>query len=290
MQIIVILLLLFILGTFIYTWYEFHSALRLHIFFKKPILNKGSKLIKKILTTSDGIKISSWYIPVKNPKAVAILVHGYHGFKEENEGKASMLKHAQYFNKAGYSTILIDLRSSGESTGKKATLGVNEWRDVETAYDYVKTLPENKGKKIGFFGESMGGVTAIIAKGISGKGDFIIALTPYASFKSLFNFQLLSKGYYLPLFLPMLQLAGLIELGYNYEQYAPINLIKKVNVPIFIAGAKYDEMVPEKDAKYLFDNANNPKEFWQADTTHEIFRNRPMAFQKKILGFLAKYI
>lgn len=288
MHIIIILPILFILGVFIYTWYEFHSALRLHTSLKNPTLSKGLKSIKKILTTSDGIKISSWYMPVKNPKAVIILVHGY---REINADKARMLAHADYLKKSGYSTLLIDLRSFGESEGNKITLGVQEWRDVEAAYDYVKTLPENKNKKIGFYGKSMGGVASIIAKGLSGKGDFVIALTPYASFKSLFNFQLKQKGYYSPIFLPFLRLAGLIELGYNYEQYTPINLIKKVDVPIFIAAAKYDEMIPKNDSRYLFDNANKPKEFWQVATNHyEIFRDNPTVFQKKILNFLSKHI
>ncbi len=288
MPTVIIIFILFILGVFIYTWYEFHFALRSHALVKKPILNKSFKLIKKTLTASDGIKISSWYIPVKNPKAVVILVHGY---REINADKTRMLAHADYLKKAEYSTLLIDLRSFGESEGNKITLGVNEWKDIEAAYDYVKTLVENKNKKIGFYGKSMGGVASIIAKGITGKGDFIITLTPYASFKSLFSFQLTQKGYFVSFFLPFLRLAGLFELGLNFEKYAPINLIKKINVPIFIIGAKYDDMVPKDDAKYLFDNANNPKEFWQATTSHdEIFRKNPTVFQKKILGFLSKYI
>lgn len=280
-------LLLIAIGVFIYTWYEFHIALRSHKNLKKTILSKDLKIIKKYLTASDGIKISSWYIPVKNSKAVIMLIHGY---REVNADKTRMLEHADYLKKAGYSTILIDLRSFGESEGNKVTLGVQEWKDIEAAYHYAKSLPENKGKKVGFYGKSMGGVTSIIAKGITGKGDFIIALTPYASFKSLFKFQLKQKRYISYLFLPFLQLAAFFELGCNYEKHSPINLIKRINVPIFIAGAKYDDVVPKNDAKYLFDHANSPKEFWEAPTSHsEIFRNGPLLFQKKILNFLSKY-
>lgn len=288
MYIIIILPILFILGAFIYTWYEFHSTLKPFKTLKKTILNKNLKIIKKYLTASDGVKISSWYIPVKNPKAVVILIHGY---KKANADKTRMLAHADYLKKAGYSTILIDLRSFGESQGDKVTFGINEWKDIEAAYDYAKRLPENKNKKIGFFGKSMGAVASIIASAITGKGDFVIALTPYASFKSLFGFQLRSKGYSPILFLPLIRLASLFEFGLNFEQYAPIKLIKKVNVPIFIAAAKYDEMIPKNDSRYLFDNANDPKEFWQVPTDHyEIFRDNPKVFRGKILNFLSKYI
>lgn len=286
---IIIFLLIFLLGIFIYSWYELRSSLKLSVFLKKPILNKGIKLIKKIITSSDGMKISTWYVPSKNPKAVVILVHGYNGRKGENEGKASMLKHAKYFNEAKYSTILIDLRSWGKNIGTKVTLGVNEYKDVEAAYDYAKSLPENKGKKIGFLGKSMGGVTSIITKGITGKGDFVIALTPYASFSSLFSFRIKQKGFYSPFFLPFVKLAAFFELGFNYETFAPINLIKKIDVPIFIVAANKDESVSRTDGKYLFDNANFPKEFWQADTAHDIFKENPLEFKKKVLSFLSKY-
>lgn len=287
MQIIINLIVLFILGLFIYTWYELHSKLKLHIDLKNPKLSKDLKLIKKYLKTIDGIRIYSWYMPVKNPKAVLILIDGY---KEVNEDKVRMFGHAEYLKKAGYSCILIDLRSFGKSSGNKITFGVNEWKDVEAAYDYIKSLPENKNKKIGFLGISMGGVISIITKAITGKGDFIIASTPYASFESLFDFQIRKRGLPSFIFLPILRIVALFEFGINYEYYTAINTVGKVNVPIFITSASNDQIVNCHDAKYIYDKANTPKEYWQTNTTHRIFIDNPKELQEKILGFLSKYI
>lgn len=287
MQIIINLIVLFILGLFIYTWYELHSKLKLHIDLKNPKLSKDLKLIKKYLKTSDGIRIYSWYMPVKNPKAVLILVDGY---KEVNEDKVRMFGHAEYLKKAGYSCILIDLRSFGKSSGNKITFGVNEWKDVEAAYDYIKSLPENKNKKIGFLGISMGGVISIITKAITGKGDFIIVSTPYASFESLFDFQIRKRGLSSFVFLPILRIVALFEFGFNYEYYTAINMVGKVNVPIFITSASNDQIVNCHDAKYIYDKANTPKEYWQTNTSHRIFIDNPKVFQKKILNFLSKHI
>ncbi len=287
MQIITNLVVLLILGLFIYTWYEAHSKLKLHIDLKNPRLSKSLKLIKKYLKTSDGLKIASWYIPVPNPKAVVILVDGY---KEINEDKVRMFGHAEYLHKSGYSSILIDLRSFGESEGNKITFGIKEWKDVETAYDYMKSLPENKNKKIGFLGISMGGVISIITKGITGKGDFIIALTPYANFRSLFDFRIRKKRLPSFLFLPILRIVALFEFGFNYEHYTAINMVKKVRVPILITSAKHDKTVNSHDAKYIYNKANKPKEYWQTNTSHRIFKDNPKELEKKILGFLSKYI
>lgn len=280
-------MIIIVSGIFIYSWYEFSRKTNLHVSLINPKKSKDLKSIKKYLKTSDGLKIAAWYIPVKNPKAVVILVDGY---KQTDEEKIRMLGHAEYLKKAGYSCILIDLRSFGESEGNKITFGVNEWRDVEAAYDYAKRLPENKDKKIGFLGISMGGVTSIITKGITGKGDFIIASAPYASFESLFAFQARQRRLPTFIFSPILKIIALFEFGFNYNNYAAINLIKKINVPIFITCAKNDQMVDSKDAKRLYDKANNPKEYWETNTTHRIFKDNPQEFQKKILDFLSKYI
>jgi len=79
-------------------------------------------------------------------------------------------------------------------------------------------------------------------------------------------------------------------LGLSFEKSSPIKLIEKINVPIFIAGAKYDNVVPKYDAMLLFNKANNPKEYWEAPTNHDnIFRENPKIFKKKVLGFLSKY-
>ena len=287
MQIMASLVVLLILGLFIYTWYEAHSKLKLHIDLKNPKLNKDLKLTKKYLMTSDGLKIASWYMPVKNPKAVVILIDGY---KETDEDKVRMFDHAEYLRKAGYSCILIDLRSFGESEGNKITFGIKEWKEAERAFDYINSLPENKNKKIGFLGISMGAVVSIITKAITAKGDFIIALTPYANFKSLFDFRIRKKGLPSFLFLPILRIVALFEFCFNYEYYTAINMIKKVNVPIFIISAKHDNIVNSHDAKYIYDKANHPKEYWQANTSHRIFKDNPKELQEKILNFLSKYI
>ena len=287
MYFIILPFLLVVFGIFIYTWYEFHIKLKLHIDLKNPKISKDLKLIKKYLKTSDDLKIASWYMPVANPKAILILVDGY---KEIDEDKVRMFGHAEYLRKAGYSCILIDLRSFGESEGSKITFGINEWKEVESAYDYITSLPENKNKKIGFLGISMGGAISIITKGITGKGDFIIALNPYANFKSLFDFRIRKRGLPSFLFLPILRTVALFELDFNYEYYTAITMIRKVNVPIFITSAKYDKHVNKHDAKHIYDRANNPKKYWQTNTSHRVFKDNPKELQEKVLKFLSKYI
>lgn len=282
-----ILSLIVFLGLFFYVWYQFHTSIALHVLGNKQTpfefnLTASSHQI----TSADNIKLALWYIPAENAKAVLILVHGY---ATNGGGKAEALSRAQSLNQEGYSTVLIDLRSFGESEGNKIYLGTKEWQDVTAAYDFAKALPENKDKKVGIWGVSMGAATAIVTAGKTGKGDFVIAEAPFSDYQSLWVEQIKRKGYpkiLTPILLPLLDLSAKLSLGLNYQSYSPNNLIGNIHVPIFIISAEDDNWVGSLAGKRLFDLANFPKEFWHANTTHEVFNDNPNQLKTKVLEFL----
>lgn len=281
----VIIVILIILVLFAYTWYRLYVKLNLHAESAKRDLPNGWEAKTQYVVSIDGQRIAYWYFPADNSKATVILIHGY----DNPGGKTQMLVHAKYLHDEGYSTVLLDLRAYGESDRNKMTLGVNEWKDVEAVYDQVKSLKENSGKKIGFFGVSMGGATAVMTAGKTGKGDFVIASVPYLDFSSLFRFQIRAAGLPPVIFYPFMKVAARIELGKDYEQFSPLAVVKKIKSPIFLISAKNDEEISSQDAKILFDLANQPKQYWEADSKHDIFYYHPEEFKQKVISFLEKY-
>jgi uncharacterized protein len=278
------LIALCVVVAFFYTWYRFRKNIYIHTTPNQELLKKYPLKHKDVtLKTKDGFRISAWYIPVQNPKAVVILIPG---FTDKNGGKALMLPHAAYLHDSGYSTMLLDLRSTGDSSGNKAYLGIKEWQDVESAYDYLKTQPENKNTKIGLFGISMGGSTAIITAGKTGKGDFVIASVPYASFDRQYFYQLSKEHLPTAIFLPLLKLVATIEYGPSYGSFDPSRQIKNIHVPVFIIAAKQDKDVGYGQGAYLYQLANQPKSFWSPNTQHDVHREQPLEFQNKITSFL----
>ncbi len=232
---------------------------------------------------SDNQKIAYYSFPVRKPKAIIILAHGY----SNPGGKNQMLGHVAYLNEASYSVYILDFRSFGESDGQKIYLGSKEWQDLESLYDHLGSLPENRGRKIGYLGFSMGAVSAINSVAKTGKGDFIIASVPYASIDSLYQFRL-KENIFSSFFFT--KPALVVELGTDSQKITSENLISKVEVPIIIFSAKNDTQVNPNDAKKLFDliKTNLNKEFWQADSDHDIFSTLPDEFQQHVLSFLAK--
>jgi alpha-beta hydrolase superfamily lysophospholipase len=270
---------------FAYSLFRLHTKLHVHASedtAQSPLLSLAKT---EYVRTRDGQKVAYWYFPVKNPKAVIIIVHGF----SNPGGKVHMLKHAEYLREAGYSTALLDLRSFGESPGKKVSLGVNEWKDVEAVYDRMKSLKENKEKKIGFLGFSMGAATVLTTAGYTGKGDFVIASVPFSDFNSLLHYQTQKAGLPPAIFYPFLKLSAYVELGLHHDTFTPLHNNHAIKVPVFFISATKDQEVNPHDAKFLYEKANTPKEFWEADSPHDVYGTYPEVFRKKVLAFLEKH-
>lgn len=272
-----------------YSWYRLHKAIHLRATGgdKKPSdFNLPHTAIS--FTTQDGIALSGWYIPAKNPKALIILCHGR---SLRNSGKSMMLPLAQDIYTNNYSTFLFDMRATGDSKGNSIDFGSKQWQDVAAAYTYASSLIEDKKMKIGFLGISQGAVVSIIASGKEKIGDFLIGVTPFASHSSLFAYQIqMEKVFPKFLFRWALQLAANIELGFGYELYNALRFIPNIKAPIFLISGKKDTTVNPKDPWILYEAANKPKEFWEADTGHDVFGEKKEEFMDKILHFLSTYV
>jgi dienelactone hydrolase len=166
--------------------------------------------------------------------------------------------------------------------------GTREWYDSQAVYTALRSKPENAKKKIGFFGLSMGGATCLTTVGKTGYGDFVIASVPYASLDNLFRFQIKKTGF--PIFpsFYFMKIAAMIEFGFNYDMFSPMNMIKNIHVPILIFSALHDEKVGNAGTKQLFQAANQPKIFWEAPTSHDIHRYASEEFERRIVTFLHK--
>lgn len=280
-----ILLFLCFFGTIGYFWYQLNIAMRRNPKITDETPETYHLLYQPVIfQTPDGLTLSGWYIPTEKPQAVVILIHGRH-----KKGKSLMLSHALYLYENNYSTFLFDMRGYGDSEGKICGFGESEWQDAVSAYDYIKSLPENKTIKVGFFGISLGGVVAILASGKAKVGDFIIASVPFASHASLFAKQIEKSPFFPKFFFGFsLQCAALFHFGLGYFIDAQKH-VGQTAVPLFLIGATQDEEVNAKDAWKLFEKAQKPKEYWEAKTKHDVFLEAKGEFQSRILRFLQIY-
>src|SRR5262245_22499977 len=104
------------------------------------------------LTTSDGVKLSAWFIPAPEARQALLFFHG-------NGGNIShRLTSIEQFHQLGLHVFIIDYRGYGQSEGSPSETGT--YRDAEAAWRY---LVEERGfnpSQIIVFGQSLGGAVA----------------------------------------------------------------------------------------------------------------------------------
>lgn len=232
------------------------------------------------LSTKDGVTIAGWFIPAPIPqKPALIILHGYPTEKGDLLFRASQLHQA-------FNILLVDFRYFGKSGGSATTLGTKERIDLEAAIDF---LLSRGFTKVGVFGFSLGGATAITQ---AAKDSRIAAVVSYASFADL---TLLGKNMYshLPIIrealVPLMRFWAKILWGVD-ATYSPKVAAQNLSTPILIIHSRQDEQIPFHHALLLKNALYNNKQaefyFMEAGLHGEF----PVDFDERVKYFFEKYL
>ena len=205
--------------------------------------------------SSDGTPLAGWFIPGDSPRTV-ILLHGFSDIREK------MLPHAKFLHEAGYSVLLFDFRSRGESGGDAVTMGFHERGDVRGAVQYLKGRPDADGESLGVLGVSMGGATAIMA---AAEIQELIAVVSESSFKSVDSAIASSFEHFINLpafpFAPITVFIMEQRLGISTNEVIPEDSVGLISPrPVFIIHGQDDETIVPGDARAIYAAAKEPKE------------------------------
>ena len=230
----------------------------------------------------DGVRLGAWFFPGTNG-ATIILAHGM------GSERSSMLPHANYLHKDGFSVLLFDFRYRGEHEGDEYTGGVRERWDVEGAVDYLKTRSDVDATRIGVQGGSGGAVSAILATGETPEIKGVVAHTPFTSVPMVLNhvFPILTRLPSFP-FAPVARRICEFRLDVDFEEMSPIKFIGKISPrPIFLIDEGLDQMFPCNSVELLYKAAGEPKEFWSVpDAEHgTAWKKAPEEYERRVLAF-----
>ena len=226
-----------------------------------PPSDHGCPYERVSFITEDGLTLHGWLIgsdaPGKNMPAI-IICHGLGANKSDFTELAVLLA------RRGYRVLTFDFRAHGESGGSRSSLGHHKQKDVAAALAFLTAHPGIDGRRIGIFGFSLGGATAILAAAGSGKFAAVAADSAFTSLRSQAR-EAVTGFYHLSSF-PFVNLA---VLGYElYFQTSvrnidPEGVIGKIApTPVFIITGEGDEMIPAENGRRLFNAAKEPKDLW----------------------------
>jgi fermentation-respiration switch protein FrsA (DUF1100 family) len=196
------------------------------------------------ISTDDGEKLSVWWVPAVEPVGAVLVLHG-------NAGNVSQrTPYALMFRELGYSTLLVDYRGYGKSSGKPSEAGT--YRDADAAWRWLTQTRRISAKNIVIFGESLGGgVASWLAARTSAQ-----ALVLASTFTSTVDLGAELYG-----FLPVRLIARL--------KYSTLDRLHDVHVPVLVAHSPADDVVPFGHGRRLYAAANAPKTFLELAGGHD---------------------
>ena len=218
------------------------SVINRHIDFEVVYDPKDWGLDVKVLSleTEDGYTLAAWDLEVPEPKAVVIFLGGL-----THPPVSAFWGHARLLAEQGYGSVLIELRSHGESSGTQVYLGFAEHLDLLAGLQYVKS--HYPGAPIVAFGADLGGVTAINGAGLNPDIGGVISIGAFSSWADLFTDNLYFSGTPLAFALaekPFVNLYTVIKFGWESLKLTPkeqiINLGQR---PALLIHAEDDALV-----------------------------------------------
>ncbi len=285
------LVLAFLIFLAVITFNVVDSMTERHINFSKlyNASDYGLEAKHLFLKTEDNINISAYEVELEQPKAVIICLSGI-----ENPSVTAYFGHAKWFKENNYATVLVEMRSHGESDGNRICLGYKEDLDVAAAVDYIKSKAIYQDKPIVVMGVSMGASVAINAIGENSDIDGLISLSAYSSYEEVFYKHMaeeISEVAALPS-IPMVHLATYLKFDEDSNK-KPKNQIKKIGErPALLIHSRDDSQIAFENFDRLLQNAPLTVETMVvAGDKHMIvddFSNpqSDVVYSKKIMEFL----
>jgi dienelactone hydrolase len=112
-----------------------------------PVANLGAAYRTVTFTTSDGLRLSGWYVPSRNG-AVVIVSPGR---------SAQVQEHARMLLRHGYGVLVFDRRGEGQSQGDRNRYGWSGDKDLIATVAFLGRQPDLRHGEIGGLGLSVGG-------------------------------------------------------------------------------------------------------------------------------------
>lgn len=198
------------------------------------------------IKSSSGNDIHSWFVKPANTKPVATVL-----FLHGNAGNIlSHISSVLPLVQQGYQVLIIDYSGFGFSSGNATR--INARKDANAALRWLADQPGVKGRKLLVYGQSLGGhLAAVVAQENEAMIDGLIVEGAFSSHKDIAGARMSFLG------------RMLVK-----EQYSALEALPKLHKPVLVIHSTEDKVVPCRLGRKLYENANQPKEFYEIKHEH----------------------
>ena len=233
----------------------------------------------------DGAVLETWVLPHPRARGVVLMFPSYATSKE------SLLASAAALHDLGYTTVLVDFRGVGGSTGNTTTLGVREAADVAAVV--AEARRGWPGQPLVLYGISMGAVAVLRAIAREGVQPAAVILeSPFDQLLGTVENRFQAFG--LPAFpaAELLVFWGSVQQGNNGFAHNPVEYARSVQCPALFLHGERDPRVTTAQATAVFERLAGEKEYVRfPDAGHEmLIATAPQAWQDRVARFLDRSI
>lgn len=260
---------------------------------------------------SDEVNIKGWLIPGSLNKLI-IMTHvggltkygstvSYKNFSKLYNKEIEFIETAKHLHSSGYWVLIFDFRNHGESgkspNGGKAGVGLEEYKDVVAAMNFIKNRNDLNGFQVGFVSFCMGANSTIIAMSkipdAFNEVKCLMAVQPISMevFISKYT-KILFKSFGFKIIFPMVKKFVNLRSKYPLEKMSPSEYVKDLKVPVLYVQARNDPWTELSDIQSFYDNTPSTREFYWIENTYHRFESYSY-FQKnpeKMLDWLQKWM
>jgi len=213
-------------------------------------------------SSRDGTRLHGWFIPATG-KALGTVVY-FHG----NSGNLTYdFKQIHWLPAERFNVFTFDYRGYGRSGGEPSKRGLYE--DSVAAIEYILTKPGIDHDNVFVFGQSLGGVNAMVALA---KNDFMqiraaVIEGAFDSYRAEARDVMAATTRKKIGNVPCLSLQiWPVSFFAVTDSYSPINYVHRISpIPILLIHCLQDATVSFRHSERLYEKAKNPKELWLID-------------------------
>ena len=220
------------------------------------------------IPTASGLSLFAWFVPTRatGPQPTVVLLHGWCG------NASNLLPAAQALHRVGFAVLLMESRNHGRSDRDDHSSLPRFAEDLDSAIDWLKTLPRVDTMRIVALGHSVGAAAVSLS---ASRRDDLAAAVSIAAFA---HPEQLMRRWFAVRYVPYWPLAWLINralerlIGASFDDIAPVNTVAKTTCPVLLVQGRQDTVVPITDAHRIWNRGNETNvTLIECDGTHEAF-------------------
>jgi len=188
----------------------------------------------------DGIELNGWLYRPENPRCGVVMAHGY------SVNRANMLKYAPVFDSCGCALLLYDHRGHGTSAPAAfGSGGYLEATDLLAANEFLIAATGLKQDRIGWFGESWGGATVILAaaRDDAPRPAWVVSESAFADWENaVMERGLKEYGNGLKILTPGAFFWTGLRAGVDFNEVSPLRAAPRIEVPVLLLHSAADTL------------------------------------------------